>query len=361
MRSTRTASIFLAGILGSTAVATAWAQTPPAAPVVPPAASPATPAAAPLPKPMPAPDAETDAMDPASMSAASAKAEQADRARAAEADRAAFFDARVAALHAGLTLTPDQEKLWPALEQAIRGVAAMRETLRDHRTDQRQDETDRQGLDAAGAIEGLKITSDDLLIRGKALGALADAASPLYATLSADQKRRLPMLLHDIAMERSPVGMMVRGMIGEDAGQNGEPMRGDRMMHGDMDHRRGGPDAEREGGPRDSRAADEHWRADDHMGDERDNRGMDRKWDDRGPARDEKRAGGWDREDRDGPRDMRRHHADREQDDADRGEGRDDRRMDRADERHSYSGEEDGRSSYDKPMPRDQFDNNRND
>lgn len=30
-----------------------------------------------------------------------------------DADRAAFLDARIAALHAGLKLSPEQEKLWP--------------------------------------------------------------------------------------------------------------------------------------------------------------------------------------------------------------------------------------------------------
>jgi len=35
-------------------------------------------------------------------------------------DRAAFADARIAAVHAGLKLTADQEKLWPAVETAAR-------------------------------------------------------------------------------------------------------------------------------------------------------------------------------------------------------------------------------------------------
>jgi len=34
-------------------------------------------------------------------------------------DRAAFLDARLAALHAGLKLTPDQEKSWPGFEEAF--------------------------------------------------------------------------------------------------------------------------------------------------------------------------------------------------------------------------------------------------
>src|SRR5215470_18007584 len=41
-------------------------------------------------------------------------------------DRAAFLNARVAALHAGLQLTPEQEKAWPAVEQAYRDLAALR-------------------------------------------------------------------------------------------------------------------------------------------------------------------------------------------------------------------------------------------
>jgi len=38
----------------------------------------------------------------------------------------AFANARLAALHAGLGLTPDQEKNWPAFEQASREMAKLR-------------------------------------------------------------------------------------------------------------------------------------------------------------------------------------------------------------------------------------------
>ena len=41
-------------------------------------------------------------------------------------DRAAFADARIAAVKAGLKLTPDQEKLWPPVEAAVRDFAKMR-------------------------------------------------------------------------------------------------------------------------------------------------------------------------------------------------------------------------------------------
>src|SRR3979409_716098 len=40
--------------------------------------------------------------------------------------RAAFTDARIAAVHAGLKLTADQEKLWPPVETAVRDFAKMR-------------------------------------------------------------------------------------------------------------------------------------------------------------------------------------------------------------------------------------------
>src|SRR3979490_73369 len=41
-------------------------------------------------------------------------------------DRAAFPDARIAAVKAGLKLTPDQEKLWPPVETAVRDFAKLR-------------------------------------------------------------------------------------------------------------------------------------------------------------------------------------------------------------------------------------------
>ena len=57
-------------------------------------------------------------------------------------DRAAFLDARLAALHAGLKLTPDQEKSWPAFEQAYRELAALRaERINAIRADRNRDQS----------------------------------------------------------------------------------------------------------------------------------------------------------------------------------------------------------------------------
>ncbi len=41
------------------------------------------------------------------------------------ADRAAMLDAELAGLKAGLKLNPDQEKLWPSFEAAIRDAAKL--------------------------------------------------------------------------------------------------------------------------------------------------------------------------------------------------------------------------------------------
>ena len=46
--------------------------------------------------------------------------------RLSSEDRAAFTDARIAAVKAGLKLTADQEKLWPPVEAAVRDFAKLR-------------------------------------------------------------------------------------------------------------------------------------------------------------------------------------------------------------------------------------------
>src|SRR3978361_803485 len=56
-------------------------------------------------------------------------------------DRAAFADARIAAVHAGLKLTPDQEKLWPPLEAAVREFSKLRIDRANARMDAKSDNT----------------------------------------------------------------------------------------------------------------------------------------------------------------------------------------------------------------------------
>jgi hypothetical protein len=104
-----------------------------------------------------------------------------------DADRAAFLDARIAALHAGLVLTPAQEKLWPSVESALRET---HKVIADQRAARRNDPR------PADPVAWLQRASDNTIARGEALKKLADAAGPLYSSLKDDQKNRLPFLLH---------------------------------------------------------------------------------------------------------------------------------------------------------------------
>src|ERR1700744_6115817 len=69
-------------------------------------------------------------------------------------DRAAFADARIAAVHAGLKLTPDQEKLWPPLEAAVRDFAKLRIDRANARMNARSDDKDADRQDGPVAPLG---------------------------------------------------------------------------------------------------------------------------------------------------------------------------------------------------------------
>jgi len=105
-------------------------------------------------------------------------------------DRAAFVDARIAAVHAGLKLTPDQEKLWPAVETAVRDFAKLRIDRANARTEVQKNASPDDPVSKLRERAGNMATSAD------ALKKIADAADPLYKTLDEGQKRRLAVLTH---------------------------------------------------------------------------------------------------------------------------------------------------------------------
>lgn len=111
--------------------------------------------------------------------------DRAQRWRPSAEDVAAFTDARIAALHAGLKLNAEQEKNWPAMESAMRDLAkqgserfAARAAV-DRRTD---------------PVERLALRADAMESRGAALKKLAAAAGPLYKSLDEGQKHRFVLL-----------------------------------------------------------------------------------------------------------------------------------------------------------------------
>jgi LTXXQ motif family protein len=118
-----------------------------------------------------------------------------DHMRMSPEDRAAFADARIAAVKAGLKLTPDQEKLWPPLETAVRDFVKQRIDRANARMNAKPDQsTDTQKPD--DPVARLRERADTMATTAAALKKIADAADPLYKTLDEGQKRRLAMLTH---------------------------------------------------------------------------------------------------------------------------------------------------------------------
>lgn len=161
------ARVALAALLGSTAflsLPSAFAQTAPAA----------------SPPQTPAPSAPASTPAPAKPGMDKAKAD--NKAMGAYQ---AFFDAKLAGLHAGLELTPEQAPLWTPVEAAIRDLAKAHALAHRGEGDEEPGDT----------LAQLKRTSERLIRSGQAMKALADATGPLLATLSDDQKERLPKLI----------------------------------------------------------------------------------------------------------------------------------------------------------------------
>jgi hypothetical protein len=140
-------------------------------------------------------------------------------------DRAALADAKIAAVHAGLKLNADQEKLWPPVESAVRDLVKIRIDRAKAREAAAAKTDDQPKPDP---VTRLRDRADRMAATAASLKKIADAADPLYKTLDDGQKRRLAMLTY-------------RGHHG------GEGWR-ERFHHGGFggDHDRDrGPDSER--------------------------------------------------------------------------------------------------------------------
>jgi len=107
-------------------------------------------------------------------------------------DRAALVDARIAAVHVGLKLNADQEKLWPPLEAAVRDFAKLRIDRANARMTSQNQSQDEQKSD--DPVTRLRERADNMAASAAALKKIADAADPLYKTLDDGQKRRLAVL-----------------------------------------------------------------------------------------------------------------------------------------------------------------------
>ncbi len=173
------------------------------------------------------------------------------RHRPSAADMAAFTDARIAALKAGLELTPDQAKNWPAFEQAVRDAAQ----LRIQRMQEREARRQQQGQNAQGnppgnaqaqtqrnPFERMARRADGMAKTSAALKKVADAGAPLYQSLTDDQKARFRTLGRILAPHHRHMAF--------NEGNDGWRGRGfDRDGQGFGHHRFGPNRGENEGAP----------------------------------------------------------------------------------------------------------------
>lgn len=107
------------------------------------------------------------------------------RAPMSEADRTAFFEARIAAMKAGLMLTEAQQRLWPAVESAMRDMMKQRLEWAERIRKEGQ---------PANPVDRMKRAGEMMSARGAVMTRMADAMKPLHDSLTDDQKRRMQML-----------------------------------------------------------------------------------------------------------------------------------------------------------------------
>jgi hypothetical protein len=109
-------------------------------------------------------------------------------------DRAAFLDARIAAVKAGLKLTPDQDKMWPAVESAVRDMVKLRIDRANARMEARKNDDDAKADTPDNPVARLQQRADNMAATAAAMKKVAEAADPLYKSLDDGQKRRLAVL-----------------------------------------------------------------------------------------------------------------------------------------------------------------------
>lgn len=104
-------------------------------------------------------------------------------------DLAAHSEGRIAAFKATLKLTPEQEKLWPAVENAMREESKARVARLANMKEWREKQA------TLNPIERLRQRAEMQTQSATRTKALADSLAPLYALLDEGQKRRLSQLL----------------------------------------------------------------------------------------------------------------------------------------------------------------------
>jgi hypothetical protein len=112
------------------------------------------------------------------------------------AELKAFTEMRIDLVKSALQLTPEQAKLWPAVEEAIRARAAARQQRLANLAARMNEQRERS------ALELLSERADALTQRGASLKKYVDAWRPLFQSLDDGQKVRLRFaaayLMHEL-------------------------------------------------------------------------------------------------------------------------------------------------------------------
>ena len=123
-------------------------------------------------------------------------------------DQNTLMDMRIDLTKAALDLTPEQQKLWPPVEAAIRNrgedrrarIAKVRETV-----GRRADQNSVEVLKNRDPIAFLQRRSEALAQRSADLDKLAEAWQPLYKTLSPEQRQRMAALAIFVLRDMSDI------------------------------------------------------------------------------------------------------------------------------------------------------------
>ena len=114
-------------------------------------------------------------------------------------------DIRINVVKAALQLTPDQQKYWPPIEDAIRARAKDRQARfaeMEKRVAELREGNPVEVLRDRDTVDFLQRRADALAQRSADLKKLAAAWEPLYKTLTPDQKQRMAFVtlyvLHEV-------------------------------------------------------------------------------------------------------------------------------------------------------------------
>ncbi len=124
----------------------------------------------------------------------SAEAAHKERMQHWAADHEAMMEARLGGMKAALKLKPDQNPLWEAFENAVRGASKAR------MDDMRQMIENRERMSPSERMEAM---SGHMARRAEQLKTIAQAAKPLYGSLDETQKHRFELLGRDMMMAAS--------------------------------------------------------------------------------------------------------------------------------------------------------------